>query len=159
MEAAAADRLYRRSAERLRGPAAELVRRSESERRPLHTIRQQKKLFFMSSSSSCRFTAVAESLQQVRQHLKKLQELEQKFTYDSDPITQKKAYLEARALELLKNLLSKYSSAHTPVTDLIIMDYQLLKLCDCVCVCVCGAAPWLWRGSPACPPTLRGPWC
>uniref|UniRef100_A0A665VVS1 Signal transducer and activator of transcription n=1 Tax=Echeneis naucrates TaxID=173247 RepID=A0A665VVS1_ECHNA len=53
------------------------------------------------------FTAVAESLQQVRQHLKKLQELEQKFTYESDPITQKKAYLEARALELLKNLLSK----------------------------------------------------
>uniref|UniRef100_G3PSI1 Signal transducer and activator of transcription n=1 Tax=Gasterosteus aculeatus aculeatus TaxID=481459 RepID=G3PSI1_GASAC len=28
------------------------------------------------------FTSVAESLQQVRQHLKKLQELEQKFTYD-----------------------------------------------------------------------------
>ncbi|XP_047432796.1 signal transducer and activator of transcription 1a isoform X3 [Mugil cephalus] len=52
------------------------------------------------------FTAVAESLQQVRQHLKKLQELEQKFTYDNDPITQKKAFLEARALELLKNLLS-----------------------------------------------------
>ncbi|XP_063734106.1 signal transducer and activator of transcription 1a isoform X5 [Eleginops maclovinus] len=52
------------------------------------------------------FTAVAESLQQVRQHLKKLQELEQKFTYDCDPITQKKAYLEARALDLLKNLLS-----------------------------------------------------
>ncbi|KAG8004670.1 Signal transducer and activator of transcription 1 [Nibea albiflora] len=52
------------------------------------------------------FTAVAESLQQVRQHLKKLQELEQKFSYESDPITQKKAYLEARALELLKNLLS-----------------------------------------------------
>ncbi|KAF3857069.1 hypothetical protein F7725_008928 [Dissostichus mawsoni] len=52
------------------------------------------------------FTAVAESLQQVRQHLKKLQELEQKLTYESDPITQKKAYLEARALDLLKNLLS-----------------------------------------------------
>ncbi|XP_027147461.1 signal transducer and activator of transcription 1a isoform X5 [Larimichthys crocea] len=52
------------------------------------------------------FTAVAESLQQVRQHLKKLQELEQKFSYESDPITQKKAYLEARALDLVKNLLS-----------------------------------------------------
>uniref|UniRef100_H3C088 Signal transducer and activator of transcription n=1 Tax=Tetraodon nigroviridis TaxID=99883 RepID=H3C088_TETNG len=52
------------------------------------------------------FTAVAESLQQVRQHLKKLQELEQKLTYESDPITQKKAFLEARALELLKNILS-----------------------------------------------------
>ncbi|XP_017260496.3 signal transducer and activator of transcription 1a [Kryptolebias marmoratus] len=35
-----------------------------------------------------------------------MQELEQKFTYDSDPIPQKKAYLENRALELLKNLLS-----------------------------------------------------
>uniref|UniRef100_A0A3B3CJ31 STAT transcription factor protein interaction domain-containing protein n=1 Tax=Oryzias melastigma TaxID=30732 RepID=A0A3B3CJ31_ORYME len=53
------------------------------------------------------FTAAAESLQQVRQHLKKLQELEQKFTYDNDPITQKKAFLESRTLELLKNLLSK----------------------------------------------------
>ncbi|XP_067357675.1 signal transducer and activator of transcription 1a isoform X1 [Channa argus] len=52
------------------------------------------------------FTAVAESLQQVRQHLKKLQELEQKLTYDHDPIPQKKGLLEARALELLKNLLS-----------------------------------------------------
>uniref|UniRef100_A0A8C2WM76 Signal transducer and activator of transcription n=1 Tax=Cyclopterus lumpus TaxID=8103 RepID=A0A8C2WM76_CYCLU len=53
-----------------------------------------------------RFTSAAESLQQVRQHLKKLQELEQKFTYDDDPIAQKKAYLEARALDLLKDLLS-----------------------------------------------------
>ncbi|XP_030008847.1 signal transducer and activator of transcription 1a isoform X3 [Sphaeramia orbicularis] len=52
------------------------------------------------------FTAAAETLQQVRQHLKKLQELEQKFTYDNDPITQKKAFLESRALDLLKNLLS-----------------------------------------------------
>lgn len=61
----------------------------------------------LSSSVRGRFTAVAESLQQVRQHLKKLQELEQKLTYESDPITQKKAFLEARALELLKNILSK----------------------------------------------------
>lgn len=60
-------------------------------------------------SATCRrFTAVAESLQQVRQHLKKLQELEQKFTYECDPITQKKAILEGRALELLKNILSRW---------------------------------------------------
>ncbi|XP_015242146.1 PREDICTED: signal transducer and activator of transcription 1-alpha/beta isoform X5 [Cyprinodon variegatus] len=52
------------------------------------------------------FTAVAEALQQVRQHLKKMLELEQKFTYENDPIPQKKAHLENRALELLKNLLS-----------------------------------------------------
>ncbi|XP_056287029.1 signal transducer and activator of transcription 1-alpha/beta-like isoform X1 [Pseudoliparis swirei] len=52
------------------------------------------------------FTSVAESLQQVRQHLNKLQELEQKFTYEHDPITQKKESLEARALGLLQSLLS-----------------------------------------------------
>lgn len=52
------------------------------------------------------FTAVAESLLQFRQHLLKLQELEQKLTYDSDPITQKKAFLEARVHDVLKNLLS-----------------------------------------------------
>ncbi|KAM4537725.1 signal transducer and activator of transcription 1a isoform 4-T5 [Fundulus diaphanus] len=52
------------------------------------------------------FTAVAEALQQVRQQLKKMLELEQKFTYENDPISQKKAHLENRALELLKNLLS-----------------------------------------------------
>uniref|UniRef100_A0A3Q2Z6H2 Signal transducer and activator of transcription n=1 Tax=Hippocampus comes TaxID=109280 RepID=A0A3Q2Z6H2_HIPCM len=46
------------------------------------------------------FTTVAETLQQFRQHLKKLQELEQKFTYESDPITLKKDFLEVRALEL-----------------------------------------------------------
>uniref|UniRef100_A0A8C6U386 Signal transducer and activator of transcription n=1 Tax=Neogobius melanostomus TaxID=47308 RepID=A0A8C6U386_9GOBI len=52
------------------------------------------------------FTAVAESLLQVRQHLMKLEELEQKLTYERDPITQKKAILESRIHELLKNLLS-----------------------------------------------------
>ncbi|KAM4711379.1 signal transducer and activator of transcription 1a isoform 3-T3 [Anableps anableps] len=52
------------------------------------------------------FTAVAEALQQVRQHLNKMLELEQKFTYENDPISQKKAHLENRALELLKSLLS-----------------------------------------------------
>lgn len=52
------------------------------------------------------FTAVAESLLQVRQHQMKLQELEQKFTYDNDPITQKKGFLHLRTHELLKNLLS-----------------------------------------------------
>ncbi|XP_061899578.1 signal transducer and activator of transcription 1-alpha/beta-like [Entelurus aequoreus] len=52
------------------------------------------------------FTTLAETLQQVRQHLKKLQELEQKFTYDSDPIPKKKDILEDRAMDLLNNLLS-----------------------------------------------------
>ncbi|XP_012993278.2 signal transducer and activator of transcription 1-alpha/beta isoform X2 [Esox lucius] len=51
------------------------------------------------------FTAVAEGLQQVRQQLKKLQELEQKYTYENDPITQFKSTLEERALTLFKNLI------------------------------------------------------
>uniref|UniRef100_A0A674F6N9 Signal transducer and activator of transcription n=1 Tax=Salmo trutta TaxID=8032 RepID=A0A674F6N9_SALTR len=51
------------------------------------------------------FTAVAESLQQVRQQLKELQELEQKYTYDNDPIKQQKGFLEGRALSLFRNLL------------------------------------------------------
>uniref|UniRef100_A0A4W5NRC0 Signal transducer and activator of transcription n=1 Tax=Hucho hucho TaxID=62062 RepID=A0A4W5NRC0_9TELE len=51
------------------------------------------------------FTAVAEGLQQVRQQLKKLQELEQKYTYENDPITQGKRALEERALTLFKYLI------------------------------------------------------
>ncbi|XP_036397151.1 signal transducer and activator of transcription 1-alpha/beta-like [Megalops cyprinoides] len=51
------------------------------------------------------FTVVAESLQQVRQQLKKLQELEQKYTYENDPITQKKNFLEDRALSLFRHLV------------------------------------------------------
>uniref|UniRef100_A0A3Q4HRY6 STAT transcription factor protein interaction domain-containing protein n=1 Tax=Neolamprologus brichardi TaxID=32507 RepID=A0A3Q4HRY6_NEOBR len=75
------------------------------------------------------FTAVAESLQQVRQHLKKLQELEQKFTYENDPITGKKAYLEARALELLKNLLSKYESLHSLLLLLSLLLLSVIIAC------------------------------
>ncbi|XP_077599755.1 signal transducer and activator of transcription 1a [Stigmatopora nigra] len=52
------------------------------------------------------FTAVAETLKEFHQHLKKLQELEQKFTYENDPITQNKEFFEGQCLELQKNLLS-----------------------------------------------------
>ncbi|KAL2087919.1 hypothetical protein ACEWY4_016747 [Coilia grayii] len=51
------------------------------------------------------FTAVAECLLQVRQQLKKLLELEQKCTYDQDPITQSKVSLDERTLNLFKNLI------------------------------------------------------
>ncbi|KAG7270789.1 hypothetical protein CRUP_007305, partial [Coryphaenoides rupestris] len=52
------------------------------------------------------FTAVGETLQQVRQQLKKLQELDQKLTFEQDPISQEKNSLETRALDLFKTLLS-----------------------------------------------------
>ncbi|XP_053925401.1 signal transducer and activator of transcription 1-alpha/beta isoform X3 [Cuculus canorus] len=53
------------------------------------------------------FTIVAESLQQVRQQLKKLEELEQKFTYDADPITKNKQVLQDRTHSLFKQLIQR----------------------------------------------------
>uniref|UniRef100_A0A4W4FMH1 Signal transducer and activator of transcription n=1 Tax=Electrophorus electricus TaxID=8005 RepID=A0A4W4FMH1_ELEEL len=52
------------------------------------------------------FTAVGECLLQVRQQLKKLLELEQKFTYPHDPIALSRATMEERALALLKTLIT-----------------------------------------------------
>ncbi|XP_069471780.1 signal transducer and activator of transcription 1-alpha/beta isoform X2 [Ambystoma mexicanum] len=51
------------------------------------------------------FTTVAESLQQVRQQLKKLEELEQKFTYDPDPITHHKGTLQDQTHSLFRLLV------------------------------------------------------
>ncbi|NXH94762.1 STAT1 protein, partial [Pachycephala philippinensis] len=51
------------------------------------------------------FTTIAESLQQVRQQLKKLEELEQKYTYDSDPITKNKQLLQDLTHTLFKQLI------------------------------------------------------
>lgn len=51
---------------------------------------------------------MAECLQQIRQQLKKIQELVQKFTYDNDPLTLGKSQLEEQALLLYKNLILKW---------------------------------------------------
>ncbi|XP_026073393.1 signal transducer and activator of transcription 1-like [Carassius auratus] len=51
------------------------------------------------------FTAVAECLQQVRQQLKKIQELVQKFTYNNDPLTLGKSQLDEQALTLFRHLI------------------------------------------------------
>ncbi|XP_073718405.1 signal transducer and activator of transcription 1a isoform X2 [Misgurnus anguillicaudatus] len=52
------------------------------------------------------FTSVGESLLQLRQQLKKLLELEQKFTYENDPITNSKSTLEERITLNLKTLIT-----------------------------------------------------
>lgn len=54
-----------------------------------------------------RFTIVAESVQQVRQQLKKLEELEQKFTYEQDPITKNKQVLWERSFVLFQQLIQR----------------------------------------------------
>ncbi|XP_003217475.2 signal transducer and activator of transcription 1-alpha/beta [Anolis carolinensis] len=51
------------------------------------------------------FTTVAESLQQIHQQLKKLEELEQKFSYETDPIPQQKQGLYDRTLSLFNQLI------------------------------------------------------
>lgn len=52
------------------------------------------------------FTAVGECLLQVHQQLKKLLELEQKYSYHQDPIAQSRTTLEERTLTLLRSLIS-----------------------------------------------------
>lgn len=54
-----------------------------------------------------RFTILAESLQQIRQQLKKLEELEQKFTYEPDPITKNKQVLSDRTFVLFQQLIQR----------------------------------------------------
>ncbi|KAM8934650.1 signal transducer and activator of transcription 1-alpha/beta isoform 2-T2 [Pelodytes ibericus] len=51
------------------------------------------------------FTCIAKSLQQVHQQLKKLEELEQKLTYEGDPITNNKQKLQERTQCLFKQLI------------------------------------------------------
>ncbi|MEE6490414.1 hypothetical protein FKM82_015873 [Ascaphus truei] len=50
-------------------------------------------------------TCIAKSLQQVRQQLKKLEELEQKLTYEFDPITHNKQALQERTQALFKQII------------------------------------------------------
>ncbi|XP_056322050.1 signal transducer and activator of transcription 1-like [Danio aesculapii] len=51
------------------------------------------------------FTVVAECLQQIRQQLKKVQELVQKFTYCNDPLNLGWGRLDEQAISLFKNLI------------------------------------------------------
>ncbi|XP_056321732.1 signal transducer and activator of transcription 1b isoform X2 [Danio aesculapii] len=51
------------------------------------------------------FTVVAECLQQIRQQLKKVQELVQKFTYSNDPLNVGRGQLDEQAISLFKNLI------------------------------------------------------
>ncbi|XP_042332530.1 signal transducer and activator of transcription 1-alpha/beta isoform X2 [Sceloporus undulatus] len=51
------------------------------------------------------FTTIAESLQQIRQQLKKLEELEQKFSCETDPIPQQKKGLYDRTQNLFQQLI------------------------------------------------------
>lgn len=54
-----------------------------------------------------RITSLAESQLQIRQQIKKLEELQQKVSYKGDPIVQHRPALEERIVDLFRNLMKR----------------------------------------------------
>lgn len=55
-----------------------------------------------------RITSLAESQLQIRQQIKKLEELQQKVSYKGDPIIQHQPALEEKIVDLFRNLMKRY---------------------------------------------------
>ena len=54
-----------------------------------------------------RITSLAESQLQIRQQIKKLEELQQKVSYKGDPIIQHRPALEEKIVDLFRNLMKR----------------------------------------------------
>lgn len=54
-----------------------------------------------------RITSLAESQLQIRQQIKKLEELQQKVSYKGDPIIQHQPALEEKIVDLFRNLMKR----------------------------------------------------
>lgn len=61
-------------------------------------------------NSPFRITSLAESQLQIRQQIKKLEELQQKVSYKGDPIIQHRPALEEKIVDLFRNLMKRYWS-------------------------------------------------
>lgn len=57
-----------------------------------------------------RITSLAESQLQIRQQIKKLEELQQKVSYKGDPIIQHRPALEEKIVDLFRNLMKRYGN-------------------------------------------------
>ena len=57
--------------------------------------------------SAPRITSLAESQLQIRQQIKKLEELQQKVSYKGDPIIQHRPALEEKIVDLFRNLMKR----------------------------------------------------
>ena len=57
--------------------------------------------------SALRITSLAESQLQIRQQIKKLEELQQKVSYKGDPIIQHRPVLEEKIVDLFRNLMKR----------------------------------------------------
>lgn len=70
-----------------------------------------------------RITSLAESQLQIRQQIKKLEELQQKVSYKGDPIIQHRPALEEKIVDLFRNLMKRYeifASSHQRLTYLFL---------------------------------------
>lgn len=73
-----------------------------------------------------RITSLAESQLQIRQQIKKLEELQQKVSYKGDPIIQHRPALEEKIVDLFRNLMKRYDiqwvfTVHLPRQDLLVL--------------------------------------
>lgn len=128
MEEAAANRLHRRAPEHLPGPPGNMVTIAWCFNSiGWHISVCHCKLVipcpYLTSSSppiTCwrcassdfitfptRITSLAESQLQIRQQIKKLEELQQKVSYKGDPIIQHRPALEEKIVDLFRNLMKR----------------------------------------------------
>lgn len=86
---------------------------------------------------------MAESQLQIRQQIKKLEELQQKVSYKGDPIIQHRPALEEKIVDLFRNLMKRFEKHITfdhlisaneklPV-DLNMSSFDLLFTLQCIC--------------------------
>lgn len=83
-----------------------------------------------------RITSLAESQLQIRQQIKKLEELQQKVSYKGDPIIQHQPALEEKIVDLFRNLMKRYGGiklrtravGHSGIEPLNTGDLNLLRV-------------------------------
>lgn len=120
-------------------------------------------------SLAFRITSLAESQLQIRQQIKKLEELQQKVSYKGDPIVQHRPALEEKIVNLFRNLMKRChlytharfkSGSSSGKNHYSLMQHSVKStsfsapLC---CVCVIAALLWL-KDSRVCQCTQTDLW-
>ncbi|KAA0705838.1 Signal transducer and activator of transcription 3 [Triplophysa tibetana] len=86
-------------------------------------------------------TSLAESQLQIRQQIKKLEELQQKVSYKGDPIIQHRPALEEKIVDLFRNLMKRFEN-HITFYHLITGTEEQpvnLNMSSCICSSHCSA--------------------
>lgn len=99
-----------------------------------------------------RITSLAESQLQIRQQIKKLEELQQKVSYKGDPIIQHRPALEEKIVDLFRNLMKRYIKPSTRAMGRSGTTRQhWLKPCVMCQSLFVFPALLLWKDSLVCP--------